>query len=149
MDNNEKYDALEKEIVKELANRDRDNSGGESSAIMESQQQRMSVLLRTITAIKDDNEFRQLLLLADFLDDEEAETVAAAITEAQRYGASLGPILNYVTAKCAVNKNRHGKSRVAQVIEGLTHSTFTTVNQGQNKRGIFNRENNNERTNEQ
>lgn len=139
MENNS-FSNIEQELQKELINRDREGSqSGDSSAMMAAREQRMSVLLRTITAVKEENDYRQLIIMADFLDDEEADRVAAAITEARRYGLSLDPILDWVTARCGVNKAGHGKNRVTAAIEGLTHSTFTTVNQEQQKRNFFNR----------
>ena len=135
---------LELEIQKELRNSNReDGSGGDSNAVSAANQARMGVLLRMLSTIKDEQDYRQLVLLADFLDDEEADRVAAAITEARRYGLSLDPILDWVTARCAVNKLGHGKSRVAIAVEGLTHSTFTSYRRDQGKRGFLGKGNDN------
>lgn len=130
------YKSLEEQIVRESINKEIETKPGDHSALNDSQQQqRGSVILKTLTAVETEN-YRQLILLADLLDDEEADRVAAAITEARRYGQSLDPILDWVTARCAVNKAGHGKSRVTTAIEGLTHSSFT-VQQPKEKRSVF------------
>jgi len=128
------YDQIEKEIQLELLKRNRDGSGQdgggqiEGSGLMpDATQARLSVLVQLLTAVKEEKEYRQALLTGDFLDDDEADRVAAAIEERRRYGLSLLPIVDWVSARCGVNRE-HGKSRVALSIEGLTHSTFTTQN---------------------
>lgn len=118
---------LEEELKKELKDRDRESTESDGSGILPSGQQRAGVLMRLLSAIKDEAEYRQQLLTSDFIDDEEADRVAAAIAEANRYGLSLGPIIDWCAARCSVNKQGHGKSRAVLGIEGLTHSTFTTM----------------------
>lgn len=130
------YTSLEEQIVRESISKGIETKPGDNSALGDAQQQqRGSVILKTLTAVETEN-YRQLILLADLLDDEEADRVAAAITEARRYGQALDPILDWVTARCAVNKSGHGKSRVTAALEGITHSSFT-VQQPQQKRGMF------------
>ena len=129
------FQEIEKELGKELINRQRD---GESQlpgdgVSPDATQQRLSVLLQLLTAVKEEKEYRQALLTGDFLDDDEADRVAAAIEERRRYGLSVIPILDWVSARCGVNQ-AHGKSRVALSIEGLTHSSFMTNSRGYDKK---------------
>ena len=118
---------LQKEVEKQLVNSDREADASDSSTISDSNKQRMSVLLKLLTAIQDEKEYRQQLLMADFIDDEEADRVAAALAEAKRYQLGLSPILDWVIARCAVNKDGHGKSRSVLSVEGLTHSSFSVL----------------------
>jgi len=131
-------DQVEKEIELELLKRKRDGDKSDDGQhisgdglMPDATQARLSVLVQLLTAIKEEKEYRQALLTGDFLDDDEADRVAAAIEERRRYGLSLLPIVDWVSARCGVNK-AHGKSRVALSIEGLTHSTFTTQNRSYN-----------------
>lgn len=126
-ESNDPLQELESELQKELKERDREPSGDEGSGILPSGQARIGVLMRLLSAVKDEKEYRQQLLTSDFIDDEEADRVAAAIAEANRYGLSLTPIIDWCAARCSVNKHGHGKSRAVLGIEGLTHSTFTTL----------------------
>lgn len=127
-------DALEAALQEELATRQREDTGGETNAIGESGKQRTGVLLRLLSAIQDEKEYRQQLLTSDFVDDEEADRVAAAFTEANRYGLSLTPVIDWCAARCSVNKQGHGKSRAVLGIEGLTHSTFSVFGRNRDKK---------------
>ena len=129
------FQEIEKELGKELVNRQREGESqvpGDGVA-PDNTQHRLSVLLQLLTAVKEEKEYRQALLTGDFLDDDEADRVAAAIEERRRYGLTVIPILDWVSARCGVNR-AHGKSRVALSIEGLTHSSFMTNNQSYDKR---------------
>jgi len=127
---NDPLDALEQELMKELQGKNREKKSDEGSGVLPSGQARIGVLMRLLSAIKDEKEYRQQLLTSDFIDDEEADRVAAAVAEASRYGLSLTPIIDWCAARCSVNKTGHGKSRAVLGIEGLTHSTFTTIGRG-------------------
>lgn len=135
MENKDDFETLEKEIEKELMNRNRDdNSGGDSNAISSANQARTGVLLRLLTAVKEEKEYRQAVLMADFMNVEEADRVSAALTEARRYGLSLDPIIDWIAARSAVIGS-DGVNRARLVQQGLTHSTFTRFNiGGKNKR---------------
>lgn len=128
MTNQDTLTALEAELAKELKEREREGPH-EGTGVTASGQARVGVLMRLLSAVKDEKEYRQQLLTSDFIDDEEADRVAAAIAEARRYGLSLDPIIDWCAARCSVNKQGHGKSRAVLGIEGLTHSTFTTLGQ--------------------
>lgn len=125
---------IEKELEKELLKRNRDEDPAVSgSGILPDGQVRIGVLLRLLTAVQEEKEYRQALITSDFLDDDEADRVAAAIEERRRYGLSITPILDWCAARCGVNKT-HGKSRATLAVEGLTHSTFTTNSPNKNQK---------------
>jgi hypothetical protein len=132
-------DALERDIEKEL--RDRRREGGEDggAAVSQDDKARIGVLLRLLTAVQDEREYRQAIIISSLKNDEEADRVAAAFAEANRYQLSLSPILDWLAARCAVDIQGHGESRAQLGIKGLTHSTFTSMRYGDNKRKIFNR----------
>lgn len=127
MENRDPLDVIEEELRKDLQGREREEPGGEGTGVLPSGQARVGVLMRLLSAIRDEKEYRQQLLTSDFIDDEEADRAAAAVAEANRYGLSLTPIIDWCAARCSVNKGGHGKSRVVLGVEGLTHSTFTTL----------------------
>lgn len=125
---------IEKELEKELLKRHRDDEPATTgSGISPDGTARVGVLIKLLTAVKED-EYRQALIMSDFLDDDEADRVAAAIEERRRYGLSIAPVLDWCAARCGVNKIAHGKSRATLAIEGLTHSTFTTNSSSRNKK---------------
>lgn len=68
--------------------------------------EKLGVLQRAITAVKDKREYLQILLLAAFDDKREALLAADAISERQRYGVEITPILNRVVSQCAVHADR-------------------------------------------
>lgn len=131
-------DTLQTELEKELQNREREDIAGDTNAVSVRNQARIGVLMRLLTAVQDEKEYRQQLLTSDFIDDEEADRVTAAINEANRYGLSLAPIMDWCACRCSVNKSGHGKSRSVLGIEGLTHSTFTTFrgDRGKDKNNV-------------
>jgi len=128
---------IERDLQEELRKRNReldDTPATTGSGIMPDNQARVGVLIKLLTAVQEEKEYRQALILSDFLDDDEADRVAAAIEERRRYGISIAPVLDWCAARCGVNKGGHGKSRATLAIEGLTHSTFTTQSALRNKK---------------
>jgi hypothetical protein len=115
-------EVLEERILKEVYddNRELTEVGSDSY----STQQKQGVLQKIVTAIVDDKEYRQVLLLACFDDKREARLCAGAIAERQRYGVPIGAILDDVIAQCAVKADR-----VIKVINGMTRFNLNT-NQG-------------------
>ena len=74
-----------------------------------SMEQKLGVLQRMVTAVANDAEYRQILLLAAFDNKQEAMLAADAITERQRYGVSIHPILTRIISQCAVKAGRVDK----------------------------------------
>ncbi len=107
-----------------------EDTSGDHSAISDSKRSQSGVLIKAMTAV-DDKDYRQALLLGDFMDPEEADRVTAALNEANRYGLPPTPIIDWIYARCAVTKNGQSINRLTEVIQGITHSTFMT--QGMNK----------------
>ncbi len=86
-----------------------------------SQQDKLGVLQRIITAVANDKDYRQILLLAAFDNKQEALLASDAITERQRYGVSIQPILDRLIAQCAVKSGR-----VDKVLSAMTSYTLNT-----------------------
>jgi len=100
-------DAFEKKAIAEAAETMRElTESGQDAVTME---QRLGVLQRVVTAVAKDEEYRQILLLAAFDDKQEAMLASDAITERQRYGVSIHPILTRIIAQCAVKAGRVDK----------------------------------------
>lgn len=117
----------ENEAVKGALVHLRDFKRGDSS-IATMAKSGLGVLQKLATAVlqkEEEHEYRQILLLADYLSTEEADRVSAAVAEAQRYGLSLTPILDWITNRCAV---RGGRANLIK--EVLTHQIITTQRQG-------------------
>lgn len=87
------------------------------------------VLQRAMTAEIKDADYRQELKTAFFLSTEESDNVVAAINEADRYGCSLKPIVDWLIARSA---GIHG-GRLRAIFETISHTTFTTNYTGANK----------------
>ena len=84
-------------------------------------QDKLGVLQRIITAVANDKEYRQILLLSAFDDKQEAMLAADALTERQRYGVTIQPILDRLVAQCAVKSGR-----VDRVLHAMTNYTLNT-----------------------
>jgi len=101
-----------------------------------SMQQKLGALQRIITAVskdKENEELRQILLLAAFDNKQEAMLAADAISERQRYGVGIEPILNRIIAQCAVHAGR-----VDKVLSAMSNYTLNT-NSGSNKTPFWKR----------
>jgi hypothetical protein len=104
--------------------------GDSSIATMAKSYQGVLQKLATAVLKKEEvQEYRQILLLADYLSTEEADRVTAAIAEALRYGLSLTPILDWITNRCAV-----GGGRANLIKEIMTHQVITTQRSAWNKK---------------
>src|SRR4030042_3958761 len=116
---------VQDEALKELVKRFGDltvETGADSVEI----QQKLGVLQRIITASQEDKDYLQALYQGYFENSEQAKLAADAITERQRYGAPIRPILNRVTSQCAVKGNR-----VDKAVSGVnSHNIFTNRNAG-------------------
>ena len=86
---------------------------------------RMGVLQRIVTSVRDKKDYLQVFLLAAFDDKREALTCADAVSEMQRYGVDIQPIINRVVAQCAVKADR-----MARVLDAMTKYTLNTNYQG-------------------
>lgn len=86
-----------------------------------SMQAKLGVLQRIITAVAEDKEYRQVLLLAAFDNKQEAMLASDAITERKRYGVTIQPILDRIIAQCAVKQGR-----VDVVLKAMTNYTLNT-----------------------
>lgn len=82
---------------------------------------KLGVLQRIVTAVAKDSEYRQILLLAAFDNKQEAMLASDAITERQRYGVTIQPILDRLVAQCAVKSGR-----VDKVLHAMTNYTLNT-----------------------
>jgi len=86
-----------------------------------SMEQKLGVLQRIVTAVGTNEEFRQVLLLAAFDNKQEAMLAADAITERQRYGVEIQPILLRIISQCAVKAGR-----VDKVLGAMTTYSLNT-----------------------
>lgn len=105
----------------------------ESSSAVSTQQKELGVLQKLATAMQRDQAYRQLLLLGAFESMDAARMCVAAINERKMCGVPITPILDRVTAECAVRVGGRwgGKammSRVQEIIMALTHFEFNTSN---------------------
>jgi len=83
-----------------------------------------SLLQRVITAPQHSKEYRQILLLLDFMSSDEADRFSGAISFSLRYGIPIDPIIDKALSRCSVKANR-----VEAVIRALTHINFSNNNQ--------------------
>ena len=87
------------------------------------------VLQRAMTAELKDEDYRQELKTAFLLSVEESDKVVAAINEADRYGCSIKPIVDWLIGRSAgVNGGR-----LRAILETISHTTFTTNYTGAKK----------------
>lgn len=101
--------------------KDLTESGNDATTLTD----KLGVLQRVVTAVAKDEEYRQILLLAAFDNKQEAMLAADAITERQRYGVSIHPILTRVIAQCAIQAGR-----VDKVLNAMTSYSLNMNNRG-------------------
>ena len=97
--------------------------------------QYMGVLQKLASTIEGDDQYRQALYMADFLNEGDAQDAAAAIMEAKRYGGSVEPIVDQIIAMCAVNRRGNKTNRAAQILDVLNHYSVTNHSSSGGRRG--------------
>lgn len=85
-----------------------------------------SLLHKFSAAIKDNTDYRQELKTALWSSTDDADDAVAALWECSELGMDPTPIIDQIIARSA------GKSHelLRSLLDGLTHSTFTTNYQG-------------------
>jgi len=86
-------------------------------------QQKLGVLQRLVTAVKDRNDYMQIFLTAAFDDKSESNAAADAWAERIRYGVDTTPLLLRIVAQCGIKSKR-----VDQILHALTNYTLNTNN---------------------
>jgi hypothetical protein len=89
-----------------------------------------SLLHRVISAIGKNEDYRNELKVALWSNSDEADDAVAAINECNELGMDPTPIIDQIIARSS-GKNHELLSRA---LEALTHTTFTTNYQNQNRR---------------
>lgn len=119
---------LEESIIKKQID-ERDEMREAAGIIGDTSKGGMGVL-KSLSVASD--EVRNILLTANFGSYEEAEKVAGAIAEANRYGCSLDPILDWVVAHCGVVTEQRG--RVEWLVRAMTRYELNGPNTSQGGR---------------
>ncbi len=92
-----------------------------------------SVLQQALHAIKEDADYRQQLRIARWLSEEDWGSWCNALAECKRYGAPTGWLIDRLIAKSAGVEGGLLKA----IFETISHTTFTTNNTMNQKRGFF------------
>jgi len=117
---------LEENATKKAIFRLDEYKRGDGSVVQMTDQQ-LGVMQKTATAPAKDSDYRQALLLARFMNPEEADRAVNAIAFCQRYGGDMRPIIDKIIARCAVKG-----ARVEDIKDMLTHMRLTTTSSGNN-----------------
>ena len=99
----------------------------------------LGVLQRSMTAITKDEDYRQELKTAFFMNAYEADSVVAAINEADRYGCSRKPIVDWLIARSA----GEGGARLNAIFNTISHTTFTSNYTNPSKKRWWQKDNKN------
>jgi hypothetical protein len=91
-------------------------------------QNKLGVLQRLVTAVKDKSDYMQIFLTAAFDNKQESQVAADAYAERVRYGVDTEPLLLRIVAQCGVKSQR-----VDQILKALTNYTLNTNYSGWNK----------------
>ncbi len=86
----------------------------------------LGVIAQTLHIPGSIDEYRQILIITEFLDDEEARDFVAAIWECKRYGMDIGPVIDEAIARCSVNRKGVRSNRVAQLLDAFSHTKITS-----------------------
>lgn len=99
--------------------------------------QDLSLLKTLIHAPEREDDFIRIALICDFLDEDEANRELEAFYEAQRLGMDTNYNIAHALSRAAVNrKGGHTSSRVAMLLDTMSHQKFTT-NQPRQKYGNY------------
>jgi hypothetical protein len=88
-----------------------------------------SLLHRLITAVEDNRSYRQELKIARWSNTDEADDAVAALEECLELGMDPTPIIDQIIARSSGQNHQ----LLSMVIDGLTHTTFTTNYQKGNR----------------
>ncbi len=102
---------------------------GQDGAIVRMSKEHSGVMSRTLSVPLGDEEYRQVLIITEFLSDDDAQDFVAVIWEDKRYGMPIGPDLDVALARCSVNRKGPRTNRVAQILEAMMHTKITTNQQ--------------------
>lgn len=86
------------------------------------------VLQKLITAIESSKDYRQELKTGNFTSLKKAQDAAGAISEALELGDAIG--LNQIVDEIIAYKAGQNSALLHEVLEALTHTSFTTNYQG-------------------
>lgn len=107
----------------------------EDSSIAQMGKVAMGVIASTLNFSEDIN---QALMLSDIESYEERDDLISAIEECRLCGIKMDSIKTYLAASCGTNKRGIWNNRVAQALDAVSHTKFTTnqkVTSGKSSRG--------------
>jgi len=96
-----------------------------SDGIITMSKPQAGILQKVLSAPETSKEYRQALLLLDFMSPDEADRFSGAISFALRYGIPIDPIIDKALSRCSVKAGR-----VEAVIRAMTHINFSNANRG-------------------
>lgn len=132
-DGHTKVDDLEELETLQAVNKDLAKFQRPDGQILRLTRAQLGVIAKTLSTFSDDkiSQLLQFLMIADFVDGDEADDVSAAITESDRFGLDREPILIWVANRIAANRKGIRTNRVAQLYDMFSHQKFTqTVPKG-------------------
>ena len=94
-----------------------------SDGIITMSKPQAGILQKVLSAPETSTEYRQALLLLDFMSPDEADRFSGALSFAFRYGIPIAPILDKALSRCSVKAGR-----VEAVIRAMTHINFSNSN---------------------
>jgi len=80
------------------------------------------VIVRAITAITDDKDYRQEMKVAYFKNSDEADLFTSALEENDALGMSRTPLINQMISRSAGENHE----LLFKALDTITHTTFTT-----------------------
>lgn len=116
---------------------------GRNGSVATLSSKEISLLRQMIgSSAEKSDDFIRIVQICDFLDEEEANNEIAAYYEAVRLGMSTEFNIAHALSRASINrKENHRNSRVAALLDALSHQKFTSNQPGTkpvdiNKKGI-------------
>ncbi len=99
---------------------------GEDGVVVSLTKQELGILKQLIHAPERTASLTDILLICDFLTEEEADDELEAYYEAKRLGMDMQFNIDHALSRAAVNRKGHRSSRAAMVMDAMSHQRFTS-----------------------
>jgi hypothetical protein len=103
------------------------NLAAQNGSLTSLTKQDISLLKQMLHTPEASDDFIRITLICDFLDETEANNELEAFYEAERLGMNTKYNIAHALSRAAINrKGSHRSSRVATLLDALSHQKYTT-----------------------
>jgi len=103
---------------------------GEDGQVVSLTPQQLGILKQLLHPPDKYNNMTEILLICDFLSEEEADDELAAFYEAKRLGMDTQFNIDHALSRAAINRKGHRTSRAALIMDTMSHQKYTSNTPG-------------------